>query len=90
MLERRSIVGGAAVTEEIIPGFKFSRASYVYSLFRPIIVEELELSRHGLKGKRILTMTLILSYLVFPRDPSSFTPSLNGESLLLGSCPKCM
>jgi phytoene dehydrogenase-like protein len=43
VLERRHVLGGAAVTEEIIDGFKFSRASYLLSLFRPQIVEELEL-----------------------------------------------
>lgn len=43
VLERRHIVGGAAVTEEIIPGFKFSRASYVLGLLRPKVYEDLEL-----------------------------------------------
>lgn len=43
VLERRHLVGGAAVTEEIIPGFKFSRASYLLSLLRPQIVKDLEL-----------------------------------------------
>lgn len=75
VLERRHIIGGAAVTEEIIPGFKFSRASYLAGLLRPKIIEELELSKHGFK------------YL--PRSPSSFTPTkLNsvykGKYLLLG------
>jgi len=41
--ERRHVVGGAAITEEIIPGFKFSRASYLCSLFRPQIIQELDL-----------------------------------------------
>lgn len=71
VLERRPIVGGAAVTEELHPGFRFSRASYVLSLFRPEIVKHLALERHGL--------TLL------PRDPSSFTPLPDGRSLLLGS-----
>src|SRR5438093_6425117 len=48
VLERRHVVGGAAVTEEIVPGFRFSVASYVVSLLRPEIVRELELPRHGL------------------------------------------
>ena len=67
------MLGGAAVTEEVIPGFKFSRASYVYSLFRPQIVAELELHRHGLTLLR--------------RAPSSFTPTPRhgGPSLLLGA-----
>ncbi|XP_071793138.1 pyridine nucleotide-disulfide oxidoreductase domain-containing protein 2-like [Asterias amurensis] len=49
VLERRHVIGGAAVTEEIVPGFKFSRCSYVLSLLRPEIYEELELKKHGLK-----------------------------------------
>ena len=43
VFERRHLVGGAAVTEEIIPGFLFSRASYLLSLLRPVIVKDLEL-----------------------------------------------
>ena len=58
--ERRDIVGGAAVTEEIVPGFRFSRCSYLLSLLRPQVINELELKRHGLH--------------VYMRDPSSFTP----------------
>eukprot|EP00644_Phytophthora_capsici_P011061 jgi/Phyca11/565409/estExt2_Genewise1.C_PHYCAscaffold_180047 len=71
VLEKRHVVGGAAVTEEIFPGFKFSRASYVFSLFRPQIIQDLDLHRHGLE--------------VFVRDPSSFTPTRDGRSLILGS-----
>ena len=48
VLERRHVLGGAAVTEEVFPGFRFSVASYVVSLLRPEIVRELELARHGL------------------------------------------
>ncbi len=48
VLERRHVLGGAAVTEEIVPGFKFSVFSYVVSLLRPEIIRELELARHGL------------------------------------------
>jgi len=48
VLERREIIGGATVTEEIVPGFKFSVASYVVSLLRPEIIRELDLVRHGL------------------------------------------
>jgi phytoene dehydrogenase-like protein len=75
VLERRHIVGGAAVTEEMIPGFKFSRGSYLAGLLRPKVIEDLDLVRHGLK------------YL--SRDPSSFTPSLvdgpnKGKYLFLG------
>ncbi|KAM9232950.1 pyridine nucleotide-disulfide oxidoreductase domain-containing protein 2 [Leptosomus discolor] len=74
VLEKRHVLGGAAVTEEIVPGFKFSRASYLLSLLRPQIYAELELQRHGLR--------------VLPRDPYSFTPLLEDRnpprSLLLG------
>ncbi|XP_051655903.1 pyridine nucleotide-disulfide oxidoreductase domain-containing protein 2 isoform X3 [Manacus candei] len=74
VLEKRHVLGGAAVTEEIVPGFKFSRASYLLSLLRPQIYAELELQRHGLR--------------VLPRDPYSFTPLLEDSSpprsLLLG------
>jgi len=48
VLERRPLVGGAAVTEEIFPGFRFSMFSYVVSLLRPEIIRELDLPRHGL------------------------------------------
>src|SRR5213592_5140896 len=49
VVERRHILGGAAVTEEVFPGFRFSVASYVVSLLRPEIVRELELPKHGLE-----------------------------------------
>src|ERR1700740_2064376 len=49
VLERRHVLGGAAVTEEVFPGFKFSVCSYVVSLLRPEIIRELELRRHGLE-----------------------------------------
>ncbi|CAH9088627.1 unnamed protein product [Cuscuta epithymum] len=71
VLERRHIIGGAAVTEEIVPGFKFSRCSYLQSLLRPCVIKELELKRHGLK--------------LLKRNPSSFTPCRDGRYLLLGS-----
>src|SRR6266478_7548086 len=48
VLERRHVLGGAAVTEEVFPGFKFSVCSYVVSLLRPEIIRELQLPRHGL------------------------------------------
>jgi len=49
VLERRHLVGGAAVTEELYPGFKYSVCSYVVSLLRPEIIRDLELARHGLQ-----------------------------------------
>src|SRR5205807_3254747 len=70
VLERRELVGGACVTEEIWPGYKVSTASYVNSLFRPEIVRDLELKRHG--------------FAMLPRNPSSFTPFPDGRYLLLG------
>src|SRR5689334_5520627 len=48
VLERRHVLGGAAVTEEIFPGFRFSVFSYVVSLLRPEIIRDLQLPRHGL------------------------------------------
>jgi phytoene dehydrogenase-like protein len=66
VLERRPLVGGAAVTEEIFPGFKFSVASYVVSLLRPEIIRELDLVSHGLE--------------ILPLD-GTFTPMANGDYL---------
>src|SRR5450759_3928557 len=48
VLERRHVLGGAAVTEEIVPGFRFSVASYVVSLLRPEVIRDLELPKFGL------------------------------------------
>ncbi len=47
VLERRHTVGGAAVTEELVPGFKFSRASYLAGLLRPQIIKDFELEKYG-------------------------------------------
>src|SRR4249919_300802 len=49
VLERRHVLGGAAVTEEVFPGFRFSEFSYVVSLLRPEIIRELQLPKHGLE-----------------------------------------
>ena len=49
VVERRPIIGGAAVTEEVVPGFRWSVASYVMSLLSPRVITELELPRFGLK-----------------------------------------
>jgi len=67
VLERRHVVGGAAVTEELFPGFKYSVASYVVSLLRPEIIRELELPRHGLE--------------ILPLE-STFTPLPDGDYLM--------
>jgi phytoene dehydrogenase-like protein len=64
VLERRHVLGGAAVTEEIIPGFKFSVASYVVSLLRPEIIRDLDLPKYGLD--------------ILPLD-GTFTPVPKGE-----------
>ena len=49
VVERRHLVGGAAVTEEIFPGFKYTVASYVVSLLRPEVIRDLDLPRFGLE-----------------------------------------
>ena len=66
VLERRHVLGGAAVTEEIFPGFKFSVCSYVVSLLRPEIIRELDLPRHGME--------------ILPLD-GTFTPMPDGNYL---------
>ena len=66
VLERRPLVGGAAVTEEIFPGFKFSVFSYVVSLLRPEIIRDLDLPGHGLQ--------------ILPLE-STVTPLDNGDYL---------
>jgi phytoene dehydrogenase-like protein len=64
VLERRHVLGGAAVTEEIVPGFRFSVASYVVSLLRPEVIRDLELPKYGLD--------------ILPLD-GTFTPLRPGE-----------
>jgi phytoene dehydrogenase-like protein len=64
VLERRYVLGGAAVTEEIVPGFRFSVASYVVSLLRPEVIRELKLPKYGLD--------------ILPLD-GTFTPLRPGE-----------
>jgi phytoene dehydrogenase-like protein len=66
VLERRHIVGGAAVTEELFPGFRYSVCSYAVSLLRPQIIGELDLARHGLR--------------ILPLD-GTFTPLPHGDRL---------
>ena len=72
VLERRHLLGGAAVTEEIFPGFRFSACSYIVSLLRPQVIRDLELARFGLK--------------ILPLE-STFTPYLDGRSLCRTSDP---
>ncbi len=71
VLEQSDRVGGACVTDEIAPGFKVSAAAYVSGLFRPQIIEDLELTRYGLKQ------------IAF--DPQTFCPFPDGRYLLLWS-----
>ena len=66
VLERRHVLGGAAVTEEIYPGFKYSVLSYVVSLLRPEIIRDLNLPKHGLE--------------ILPLD-GTFTPMPSGDYL---------
>ena len=64
VLERRHVLGGAAVTEELFPGFRFSVFSYVVSLLRPEVIRELDLPAHGLD--------------ILPLD-GTFTPLRKGD-----------
>lgn len=65
VLERRPVVGGAAVTEELLPGVRVSAASYALSLLRPDVYRDLELARHGLQFT--------------PKDPQMFVPLPDGR-----------
>jgi len=73
VLERRHVLGGAAVTEEVYPGFKYSVFSYVVSLLRPEIIRDLELPRFGLQ--------------IIPLE-CAFTPLPDGDSLCRWSDPE--
>ncbi len=70
VLERRPVLGGACVSEELWPGYTISRAAYVAGLLRPAVVRELGLVDRGLRLLR--------------RSPSSFTPLPDGRALSLG------
>jgi phytoene dehydrogenase-like protein len=70
VLERRDVVGGAAVTEEFHPGFRNSVAAYTVSLLQPKIIRDLELHRHGLK--------------IVERRAQNFLPTEDGRYLLTG------
>jgi len=71
VLERRYLVGGACVTEEVFPGFRVSTAAYVNSLFRPEIIRDLRLGEYGFEA--------------IERNPASFSPFLDGRYLMLGT-----
>lgn len=70
VLERRSVVGGAAVTEEFHPGFRNSVAAYTVSLLNPKVIRDLRLAEHGLR--------------IVERPISNFLPLENGRSLKIG------
>ena len=70
VLERRPQVGGAAITEELVPGYRFTTFSYALSLLRPEVVHDLGLVEHGL--------------MVMPLA-NTFQPDTNGDYLLLGA-----
>lgn len=70
VLERRHVLGGCAATEELWPGYRVSTAAYVVSLLLPEIIRELRLNHYG--------------FTILPRNPSSYTPLLDGRSLLMG------
>ncbi len=70
VLERRHVLGGCATTEALWPGYRVSTAAYVISLLLPEIMRELRLKSYGLE--------------ILPRNPSSFTPLLDGRYLLMG------
>ncbi|MEK6987042.1 MAG: NAD(P)/FAD-dependent oxidoreductase [Candidatus Thermoplasmatota archaeon] len=69
VLERRRVVGGASVTEEVFPGVRFSRLAYSAGLLRPEIIADLELAKFG--------------YEAHPFEPQFFLPFPNGDSILL-------
>jgi phytoene dehydrogenase-like protein len=70
VIERRSVVGGAAVTEEFHPGFRNSVAAYAVSLLHPQVIRDLALERHGLR--------------IVERRAQNFLPTLGGDFLLAG------
>ncbi|MGA3322866.1 MAG: NAD(P)/FAD-dependent oxidoreductase [Terriglobia bacterium] len=71
VLESRHVVGGACVTEEIFPGYKFSTTSYLCSLMQEKVTRDLELEKFG--------------FTVYPKDPAFFSPFPDGRYLIMGS-----
>src|SRR5229473_2287036 len=71
VLERRHLVGGACVTEEVFPGYRVSTAAYLVSLLQERVVRDLELRRFG--------------YEVLPKDPAYFAPYLDGRHMFMCS-----
>ena len=73
VLERRSLVGGASVTEEVWPGYRVSTAAYVITLLRREVVRDLQLRKRGLT--------------IYPQDPPYFQPYPDGRSLMIWNDP---
>src|SRR3954470_12257723 len=73
VFERRDVLGGAAVTEEFLPGFRNSTASYTVSLLHPKVIADLKLYEHGLK--------------IVERPFSNFVPLPDGNHFKLGGNP---
>jgi phytoene dehydrogenase-like protein len=71
VLERRALIGGACVTEEVFPGYKVSTAAYLVSLLQERVVRDLDLRRYG--------------YEVLPKEPAYFAPLLDGRHLFMYS-----
>jgi phytoene dehydrogenase-like protein len=71
VLERRDVVGGACVTEEIYPAFKYSTTSYLASLLQQKVIQDLEMEKFG--------------YVVYPKDPAFFSPFPDGRYLIMYS-----
>src|SRR2546427_9565858 len=69
LLERRDVLGGACVTEELFPGYRFSACSYLCYLLQTKVIEDLELRKYGFEVYRI--------------DPWRFLPLPDGDRLLL-------
>lgn len=73
VFERRDVVGGACVTEELWPGVRASPGAYTLSLLRRRIIDDLDLAAHGLE--------------VFPHDPYLFAPFPDGRKVVTWSDP---
>ena len=69
LLERRSVIGGIAVTEEIFPGYKVPTCAHLAGTFSKKIISELDLDRHGFE--------------LLPLSPLLFAPAQDGNGLII-------
>ncbi|MBF8269899.1 MAG: phytoene dehydrogenase-like oxidoreductase, partial [Gammaproteobacteria bacterium] len=76
VVERRPVLGGAAVTEEFHPGFRNSIASYTVSLLHPKIIADLNLARHGLR--------------IIPRRINNYLPLPDGDAFIAWPEPESL